>query len=218
MGSKEAKLIQVDYMKESWIFGGAPIADYSCINISEKAVVIAADGGYDHLKKINIYPDYIIGDLDSYKGDLPDECEIITAPVRKDDTDMMLAVKKALEIGCDKIFICGALGGRLDHTIANIQTLEYIFDNGGYGVVVDYDNIVSIQDKGILTYEKMDGWYFSVFSLTEKSELSLAGTSFETENCILTRGFPLGVSNEIILDNAIVNLFSGRLLIIRSRK
>lgn len=205
-------------MKVCWIFGGAPITDYSCINVSEDSVIIAADGGYDHLKRLNICPDYIIGDLDSYKGELPQNCEIITVPVRKDDTDMMLAVKKALEIGCTQIYICGALGGRLDHSIANIQTLEYIFDNDGYGIIVDNDNIVSIQDKGVVTYQKMDGWYFSVFSLTERSELSLTGTSFEVDNCILTRGFPLGVSNEIIMDNAAVTVFSGRLLIIRSRK
>lgn len=205
-------------MKECWIFGGAPITDYSCINVSENTVIIAADGGYDHLKRLNICPNYIIGDFDSYKGDLPDNCEIITVPVRKDDTDMMLAVKKALEIGCVKIYIGGALGGRLDHSIANIQTLEYISDNGGYGVIIDSDNIVGIQDIGTVIYEKMDGWYFSVFSLTEKSELSLSGTSFDVNNCILTRGFPLGVSNEIIADNAEVTVFSGKLLIIRSRK
>ena len=96
---------------------------------------IAADRGYLTAKVLGITPSVILGDFDSYP--LTDEmresgAEIIRHPVEKDDTDLMLAIKLALGRGYTDIEIIGCLGGeRFDHSIATLQSLAYVAENGG---------------------------------------------------------------------------------------
>lgn len=205
-------------MKECWIFGSGIIGCYDNYDIPSGAYIIAADGGYSHLKRLGIKPDFILGDFDSLTEELPDNCEIYKADVRKDDTDMMLAVKKALSMGYNDITLCGALGGRLDHTIANIQTLEYIAAHGGRGRLFGEDNIVMLQTEGSAEYDKIDGMYFSIFALTETAVVTTRGTEYDLNEYTLTRDFPLGVSNEICGKSAVCNVKSGKLLVIFSKK
>ncbi|MFA9382090.1 MAG: thiamine diphosphokinase, partial [Acetanaerobacterium sp.] len=89
--------------------------------ISCGAFVICADGGYDTALRIGITPHLFVGDMDSVRMS-PEGCEIMLSPAEKDDTDTMLAAKIAIERGYTDITIFGGLGGRLDHTLANIQT------------------------------------------------------------------------------------------------
>ena len=110
--------------KKCYIFAGSPEAKCSGVEFDSSRYVICADGGYILAKKMGIEPDVIIGDFDTYKSRLPENCEIIRHPEEKDDTDTMLAVKLALNRGFKHIVICGAIGGRLDHTMANIQSLR----------------------------------------------------------------------------------------------
>lgn len=205
-------------MRECWIIGGGHGGIAENTAIADDALIIAADSGITLAGKLGIVPHIIVGDFDSYKGEIPDNAAVVKLPVRKDDTDMMYAVKKALEQGCKKITLCGALGGRLDHTFANIQTLEFIEENGGQGRIVSDDNIVMLQSAGTVSYEKKDGWYFSVFSITETSVVSLKGTEYTLDSYELKRSFPLGVSNEITAENAEVTVHSGKLLVMYSKK
>lgn len=205
-------------MKECWIFGSSFIEDYSKYDVPQDAFEIAADGGYSHIKRLGIKPDLILGDFDSLNEKLPDDCDTITVPSRKDDTDMMLAVKKALEKGYCSITICGALGGRLDHTIANIQTLEFIYEHGGNGRIFSESNIVMLQSNSSKTYPKIDGFYFSIFSLTDETVVTTTGTKYNLTDYSLTRDFPLGVSNEILSEQAEITVKSGKLLILYSKK
>lgn len=89
--------------------------------------VIAADGGYRTLKARGIEPDFVMGDFDSL-GYRPDHPNVETHPVMKDDTDLGLAVRWALAHGYRRLVIAGALGGRLDQTIASFQTLRGLTD------------------------------------------------------------------------------------------
>ena len=89
----------------------------------EGDLVIAADAGCRHLQRLGVSPHLIVGDFDSL-GHVPSFPNVEVCPVEKDDTDSMIAIKKALELGFGQIFLFGALGGRrLDHTLANIQAL-----------------------------------------------------------------------------------------------
>ena len=85
--------------------------------------VIAADGGYRSLQARGIEPDFVMGDFDSL-GYRPDHPNVETHPVMKDDTDLGLAVRWALAHGYRRLVMAGALGGRLDQTIASLQTLR----------------------------------------------------------------------------------------------
>ena len=90
--------------------------------LEEGDLVIGADGGYLTLVKNRIKPNIVIGDFDSYTGDI--ECEsIIKFPVKKDFADSALAIEYAISQGYKKIVVYGAIGGSLDHTLANIALL-----------------------------------------------------------------------------------------------
>lgn len=194
------------------IFGGADIDDYSSVHIPEKAVVIAADGGYRHCVSLGVKPDLLIGDLDSNDEKLP-ECEIITAPCEKDDTDLMMAVKTAFEGHRNVIHIFGADGGRMGHTFASIQTLAYIESHGGEGILHGNGFIMRICGVGKVSLYN-DGYkYVSLFSFTERSEITVSGLKYSGD-ITLTSEFPLGVSNEFSGGSAEITVRSGKILII----
>ena len=87
--------------------------------------IIAADAGCRHLERLGARPDLIVGDFDSL-GRIPSFPNVEVCPVEKDDTDSMIALRHAVTLGCRRILLFGALGGRrLDHTLANIQALAW---------------------------------------------------------------------------------------------
>ena len=89
--------------------------------------IIAADKGLEILNKLNVKPDFIIGDFDSVNKEILEK--YINVPItylkpEKDFTDTHMALKLAIEKGTKEITIIGAVGTRLDHTIANIHILK----------------------------------------------------------------------------------------------
>ena len=99
--------------------------------IQDTDLVIAADGGLHHLEALDRKPDIILGDFDSL-GYVPTGAQVF--PVEKDDTDSMLAVRKGLALGYRRFVLYGALDGpRLDHTVANLQTLCFLKRQGASG-------------------------------------------------------------------------------------
>ena len=177
------------------------------------ARIICADGGYAHAKRFGIKPDIIVGDFDSYDyHDLPN-VEIITAPTHKDDTDTLMAVKTALEEGADSIILVGALGGRFDHTYANIQTLAYALKKGVHMEISDGKNIIMLLKPGGHKI-KRGGKYFSIFAFTEKLDIKkLSGTAYPLECAVLTNSYPLGVSNEFTEECAEIEISDGIALV-----
>lgn len=117
--------------KRALIFANGPQLDLEAVRalIRPGDVRIAADGGLQHLHRLGLQPDLLVGDLDSVT---PDEVEALKSglvrveqhPVHKNETDLELALLAALREGCDAILILGGLGGRLDMTLANIFLLE----------------------------------------------------------------------------------------------
>ncbi|MGN0613316.1 MAG: thiamine diphosphokinase [Porcipelethomonas sp.] len=208
----------MEHVKKCYIFAGCPDARCTDISFDDDRYVICADGGYSIAKRLRIEPDVMIGDFDTYSGRLPENCEIIKHPPEKDDTDTMLAAKLALDRGYRHIVICGGVGGRLDHTIANIQTLRYILRHEAYGELAGDGNYVTMQGPGVRVYSRMKGYYFSVFSYTEECRgVSLTGFKYPLKDGVIRNSFPIGVSNEITGRSGIVSLESGILLVVFSR-
>ncbi|MBE6862406.1 MAG: thiamine diphosphokinase [Ruminococcus sp.] len=199
------------------IFAGGEISDLSFVEIASDDTVICADRGLVHIQKLGIKPHLIVGDFDSYTEVLPEDIEIHRSLPEKDDTDTMLALKLAIERGAERVIIYGAFGGRLDHTIANIQTLRYAQENGCEAVLMDSDNIALLQSVGTRTYPYREGWYFSFFAYTDKVVVSLSGTKYTLDNAEITSSFPLGVSNEITSDEAVMTVSEGTALIVISK-
>ena len=179
--------------------------------------VIAADGGLQHTKKLNIRPDAILGDFDSL-GYTPEGANVF--PVEKDDTDAMLAVRRGLSLGYREFVIYGSLDGpRLDHTVANFQTLQFLADNGASGFLVGKNQIVTVIKNGRLSFPPEAEGTVSVFCMGADAEgITLKNLYYPLENGTLTAGFPLGVSNHFIGKPAEISVRNGSLLVIWERK
>lgn len=120
-------------MKTAVIFGAAPIKNYETVKkyISDDDFFIFCDGGLVHQKALDIAPDLIIGDFDSFElSDLSEKLqkntEIIKLPCEKDDTDVFFAVKEACRRGFESFKFFGVLGNRFDHSLVNISVLLYL--------------------------------------------------------------------------------------------
>ena len=176
--------------------------------------VIAADAGLANAKQCGIIPDIILGDFDSLDFK-PQGENVITYPIEKDDTDTMLAIKLGLKKGFKEFFIYGGTGGRIDHTIANIQSLSYIANNGAQGYLIDDTNVITVIKNSKITIGSEKGKNLSVFCLGDTANgVSIKGTKYEAENISLTCNFPLGVSNSFKENMADISVKDGMLAII----
>lgn len=190
--------------------------------------VICADGGYPYARREGIIPDVIIGDFDSADFDfiesdlkrsgLGGSCGIVRIAVEKDDTDTLFCLKYGMDQGFDEFFILGGLGGRLDHTMANLQTMSHAVDHGKTIWILDGKNRATLRKPGRLTVKRLEGHKLSLFSFSEYCEgVSIKGVKYPLENYRLDHSFPLGVSNEFAGEAAEINHTAGKLLIILSR-
>ncbi|MEG0692805.1 MAG: thiamine diphosphokinase [Oscillospiraceae bacterium] len=178
--------------------------------------VIAADGGYAYLQQLHISPDLVVGDFDSL-GTVPENETIIKHPVMKDDTDMMLAVKEGFQRGYKTFVIYGGLGGRIDHAIANIQTLAYISHHGGIGFLSGNHQMITLITNTSISFDKSVGGIISVFSNSSCAHgVDLEGLLYPLENATLTSNYPLGVSNEFTGREATVRVKDGSLIVMWS--
>lgn len=180
-------------------------------------IVIAADAGYRTLQAAGIAPDLLVGDFDSL-GDVPDVgCEVIRHPVMKDDTDTMLAVKLGLARGYREFCIYGGMGGRTDHTVANIQALAYIAARGGHGYLVGGDESMTVFQNGTMRFRGGRTGTISVFAYGGPARgVTLTGLLYPLKEAVLTADFPLGVSNVFTGDTAAVQVGEGTALVIWS--
>ncbi len=187
------------------------------VHVPEGALLICADCGYRHAQRLGLVPDVLMGDFDSFTEQLPDTCTILRHPAEKDETDTMLAVYHGRDRGCTEFHIYGAFGGaRLDHSIANLQMLHHMAAQGLHGILYDGGTRVTVQTAGTVRYPKTDG-YLSLFSLTDVcTGLTVRGVKYPLESAELSNRFPLGVSNEILADEAEITLQSGVLLIVQT--
>ena len=178
------------------------------------AYIISADGGYSALKSKGISPDLIIGDFDSLNY-VPD-CDIKRFPIKKDDTDTLLAIKEAISQGFDLVYIFGGMGGQLDHTIANLQSLIFARKNGVNAVLCGYGQCAVVIDPSTkLSFKAKQCGRLSVFAVGSDSEgVSIEGAEYSAEGINLSPSFPLGVSNSFCGNSVNISVQKGALLII----
>ncbi|MBQ7726274.1 MAG: thiamine diphosphokinase, partial [Clostridia bacterium] len=160
-------------------------------------LIIAADAGIKACERFGIEPDLAVGDFDSL-GKTPACREVIRHPVRKDDTDSMLAVKTGWERGYRRFLLYGCAGGRLDHTFANYQTLAYLAKRGGLGFVCANGYTVSAFSKATAMFSEKAQGTISLFALGDQSTVSASGLLYPLNKTVLTPDFPLGQSNEFL--------------------
>ena len=178
-------------------------------------LVIAADGGLRHVQRLGMTPDLILGDFDSL-GYVPSGSAVF--PVEKDDTDAMLAVREGLVRGYGDFLLYGGMDGpRLDHTIANLQTLCYLAEHGARGSLVGlHFTATVVKDEKIVFSPDCTG-IFSVFCLGSDACVTIRGAKYCAERTGLTAAFPLGVSNHFIGEPAEITAHRGTLIVLCDR-
>lgn len=180
--------------------------------------ILCADAGYRTALALGLRPDWIVGDFDH--GDVlpPEEYPVLRAEAAKDDTDTMLAARLAVERGYREVTLLCGLGGRLDHTLANLQTLAFLLEQGVEAAILSARDMVCLLRNGKASFPRGED-YFSVFAYTPVClGVTLEGFRFPLTEATVTHAFPIGVSNEIAAEEGIVTVREGTLLLIRSKE
>lgn len=194
------------------IIGNGDIKNYDNImrKIGRTDLIICADGGYNHAKKMGITPDVLIGDLDSAIGyeNIKNRVEY---PTRKDFTDGELAVMYAEEHGCDSVVMVGMTGDRLDHTFADIMLLNKCKD----GVVIDDNNaIYLLRDRLIINGRS--GQTLSIIPVTADARgISTSGLEYPLDNETLYFSSTRGISNVMTADICEITIKEGLALVVK---
>jgi thiamine pyrophosphokinase len=183
-------------------------------------LILAADSGYDHLRRMGARPDLLLGDLDSispaaladaHRSNVP----IAAFPREKDDTDTALALLEALRRGAGTIVACGAFGGRLDHTLANVLLLASPALRRADIRLLDERQEVRLV-RGSLHLRTRAGETVSLLPVGGAVEsVTTAGLSYPLVGAALETGPALGVSNVATGEEVEVRIASGSLVLTR---
>ena len=192
-------------MQNAYIFCPSRILNIKNINIPVSCdngnnIYIAADSGIKTAEKLNIKPDVLIGDFDSFNllNLKYDDIKIIKYPAEKNDSDLMLAIKYALDLNYKNIIIIGGLDGRIDHTLANIFYLKYIKNHGGSGYITNgYNKISYLENSCVKIYKNYK--YVSVIPVSpEIRGVTLKGFKYLIDNAAVRFEEPYTICNEIL--------------------
>jgi thiamine pyrophosphokinase len=179
----------------------------------EKDYVIAVDGGYETACAKNISVDLVIGDFDSLEM-TPVHENIITLETAKDDTDMLAALREGLALGHQTFYLYGGMGGRIDHTLANIQCLAFLAAQNARGYLIGEDYILTVFTNDSVFFSAEEKGNISVLCYGEKAEgVFIKGLAYTLEGATLENTFPIGVSNAFIGQKSVVGVEDGTLLV-----
>ena len=197
------------------IVSGGTFSPVSCLR--EDDFIIACDSGYAHCIRLGVKPDLLISDFDSYDGDVAPDIAVDRHIPEKDDTDTMLAVRYAIEHDFSDILLCCALGGRLDHLVANLQTMVYARRHGVHVSLLSEDTEIHALCEETMVIPRREGWSLSVFAVDGPcSGVTIRGAYYPLDHAELLPSFPLGVSNRWAAEEAQVTVEEGILLVILS--
>lgn len=205
------------------IIGNGEIKDYDIIReYFDEAYIIACDGGIRHCRAMMIMPNIMIGDFDSANSEdsaFFENMGVIKSeyPVRKDKTDMEIAIDLAIEKNADEIYIVGGLGSRFDHSLANVHILLMPMRLGIRACLLDEHNIITLVEDSIdIMGEK--GQTVSLIPLTtEVKGITTENLDYALTDATMEIGHSIGVSNVMTADVATISVKEGILVLIMSR-
>jgi len=186
--------------------------------IEKDAFLVAVDGGFNHIKRLGLTPNLILGDFDSseYKMALASEGKIHKYSSDKNATDGEIAIDYVIEKEFDAVMIIGALGNRIDHMLSNISMLEKLSEAGITGKIIGYKNEINfLRDE--LTLDRGKYKYFSVLAISEMvSGLSIKNSRYDLDYSDLKRSESLCISNEFLEETVTISLVKGKAIVIKS--
>jgi thiamine pyrophosphokinase len=185
----------------------AQINNYNQIkkNLRSDDFFIFCDGGLNHCMELNVVPDLILGDFDSYTEKKIEniktefsKADIIILPKEKDDTDSMYAAKKVLEAGFTEVLMIGSAGNRFDHTMVNVSLLRFFYSNEIKAQIIDDCSVIQFigQNKIEVSPEFS---YFSIIVLSDKcSGVTITNAKYPLKDAKITGLWQYAVSNEVL--------------------
>lgn len=177
-------------------------------------LVIAVDAGFAHLEAIGAVPDIAVGDFDSL-GYVPKCRRVSRYPVKKDKSDMELAMEKAVDWGHDDLVIYGALGSRLDHTLANLQLFAKFSERDAtVTAIADTYAVRLLTGPDVFELPPLGEGTVSVFSANDTAQGVIErGMMYSLDDEPLSNRTSRGLSNELLDEEATVAVESGTLYI-----
>lgn len=197
-----------------YVVGAMPLDPGFLLTPAPGDLVIAADKGYETLSRMGVRPGLVVGDFDSL-GSAPDHPQVLRLPRIKDETDTGFALRQGLERGYRRFVLLGCLGGRLGHTVANLQLLSWLSVQGARGVLLGGGEAAAVVAGGQLSFPASMEGFVSVFCVGGTARgVTLEGLKYPLDHAGLTSDFPLGVSNEFVGLPARVSVEEGTLLVV----
>lgn len=205
------------------IIGNGEINNYDIIReYFDQAYIIACDGGVKHCRAMMIMPNIMVGDFDSANKEDAEFFENLGVlkekfPVKKNETDMEIAINMAIDKNSTEIYIVGGLGRRFDHSLANVHILLRPVRLGIRTCLLDEHNIITLVEDSIdIVGEK--GQTVSLIPLTtEVKGITTKNLEYALTNATMEIGNSLGVSNVMNGDVATISVGEGVLILIMSR-
>lgn len=204
-------------MRRCVIIGGAPIQDYQWIrqHLLPDDFYIFCDGGLKHRQSLQVTPDLLVGDFDSWDNPKT-ETETIVLPREKDDTDTFFGVKEGVKRGFEDFLLIGVIGGRFDHSLGNISALLYLTGLGKKALIIDdYSSIEVVSSQPVFIEQNIQ--YFSVLNIDGKAKgITIKNAQYPLENAEITWDYQYGISNQVLPGKtAEVTTQEGRLLLVK---
>ena len=195
---------------------------FQYVTAHPEALLIVVDGALEVTHRLQLQPDYIVGDFDTVDQSLLecyDKKIIFRHPPEKDQTDTELAIETALQAGCESVLFFGATGSRLDHSLANIFLLQSLLKQNVSAAILNENNKLYLKNKSFSIERKHAyGDFFSLLPLTETVEqVTLKGFKYPVQSLTFYREQTLGISNEITEEEAIVEFTKGIFIVVESR-
>ena len=194
------------------------------LNNEKFDITIASDKGLETLDKLNIVPNYIIGDFDSINREVlnkyinREDINVFKLNPIKDFTDTHMALKKAIDLKSTNVTIVGAIGTRIDHILGNINILKEALDKDIDCKIVNENNEISLINKDVVIHKDENYPFISLIPLTTKVYgVTLKGFKYSLEDATMEIGNSLGISNEQIDNEAEIKIKDGIMIVIKSR-
>ena len=184
----------------------------------KKDLLVCADGGFVRSEAYGLRPGLVVGDFDSMRDRAIPDTEVLRLPVHKDDTDMEVCIEEGRKRGFHTFVMAGALGGRADHMIGNLELLCRCARRHEHAWLMDAQNRLTMLWPGTWQIDQMPGRKLSLAAWTpEVTGICLTGTEWPLQQAVLTHEDPIGISNEFRRETAELSFETGLLLVMLCR-
>lgn len=205
------------------IIASGRIDDYDLLHslVQENSFILCADGGLNHLMKIGLIPNLLLGDLDSISDDgieyiKSKNIKVEKYPTMKDETDTHLAVNYLISKDYKEITIIGGIGTRVDHSLGSIFLLRNLNKMGIKGRIINENNIIHLIDKSIKLVKK-EQYYTSIIPISlDGIDVSASGFLYPIVNEHIEFGSTRGISNILTSGIGTITILKGEALVIES--